>query len=105
MDTFDMKLPSVHRYSGEVNEFLGQETRKLGQCEIDEAIPRAFGVVMYVNSLNPNERVGVLDRLLRYLHELKKKLDQVGKEWGVESYSLGVNLTGLELTLDFRVPD
>jgi len=53
--------------------------------------------------LSPVERVGILDKLIEYLAKLKSRLDDVGKEWGVESYSLGVGFTGVEVTLNFKL--
>lgn len=44
----------------------------------------------------------LLDKLLDFLVKFKKKLDEKGKEWGVESYTVGASL-GIPPTFDLSL--
>lgn len=55
-----------------------------------------------INNLPLRERVRILEKLVKYVRKLKKKLDDIGSKWGEQPYSLSVGFTGVELTLDFK---
>ncbi|MFZ0965676.1 MAG: hypothetical protein WAN82_03510 [Candidatus Bathyarchaeia archaeon] len=98
-------LPSVTASDSDIERFIDSETKFISQAQDVSALSRIFGVIAYINSLEQPRRAGLLERLLKYLHELKKKLDSIGKTWGVDSYSIGVEFTGLSLTLNFKIPE
>lgn len=67
-----------------------------------ELLARSFGVILFFNGLSDKQKASILDRLLRYLKELKKKLDAIAKDWGVSNYTIGVSFTGANLSLTFE---
>ena len=86
-----------------IESFFKEEEKKLVESkEACELLARSFGVTLFFNSLSEAQKASVLDRLLRYLKELKKKLDLIAKDWGVSNYTIGVSFTGVDLSLTFE---
>lgn len=81
--------------------FFNEEEKKLMEIEPDEILARSFGVILFFNSLSDRQKAGVLNRLLNYLKKLKKKLDDVARDWGVDRYEIKVGL-GVSLSLTFK---
>lgn len=97
-------LPRVNATDNDIEAFIDTEIANLSKTQDVSALSRIFRVIAYVNSLEQKRRAGILDKLLKYLHELKKKLDAIGKTWGLDSYSISVSNIGLNLTLNFKIP-
>jgi len=85
-----------------IESFFKKEEKMLEIKEADELVARSFGVILFFNSLSDKQRAAILDRLLRYLKKLKRKLDAIAKEWGVSNYAIGVSFTGVTLSLTFE---
>jgi hypothetical protein len=101
-----MKFPDRTISSPEaIESFFEEEEKKLVEIEADELLARSFGVILFFNSLSDSQKAGVLDRLLKYLKELKKKLDGIAKDWGVSNYKIGVSFTGVQLSLTFETKE
>ena len=105
VETF-MKFPdrTISTIEG-IESFFKKEEKKLVEIEADELLARSFGVILFFNSLSDRQKASVLDRLLRYLKKLKKKLDAIAKDWGVSNYTIGVSLTGVNLSLTFETKE
>ena len=106
VETF-MKFPdrTISTIEG-IDSFFKEEEKKLVEIkDANELLARSFGVILYFNSLSDEKKTGILDRLLRYLKELKKKLDTIARDWGVSNYTIGVGFTGVNLSLTFETKE
>jgi hypothetical protein len=98
-----MKIPDRKIASNEeLTSFFTEQATQLGKIKGNDILENAFGVVLFFNSLSEERRAGILDKILKYLKKLKKKLDAIAKEWGVHSYSIAVSSTGITLSLEFE---
>jgi len=59
-------------------------------------------MIMYFNDLRWDQKIGLLEKLLEYLRKLKEKLDRVAKEWRAISYTFGVELFNVTLSIEFN---
>jgi hypothetical protein len=75
---------------------------ELDRIEGNSILENAFGTVMYFNSLSERQKSGVLGKLIEYLKKLKEKLDHIAKDWGAISYTIGVELFNVTLSIDFK---
>ena len=103
VETF-MKFPdrTISTMEGIESFFKEEEKKMLEIKEANELLARSFGVILFFNSLSDKQKATILDKLLRYLKELKKKLDAIAKDWGVSDYAIGVSFTGVDLSLTFK---
>ena len=46
-----------------------------------------------------------LDRLMKFIERVKDKLDKNGRKMGVESYSIGMSITGPSISVRFKPKD
>jgi hypothetical protein len=71
-----MKFPDRTTSTAEaIESFFKEEEKKLSEIkEPNDLLARAFGVTLYFNSLMDAQKASVLDRLVRYLKQLKKNL-------------------------------
>lgn len=99
-----MKFPDVHISDLEtLKSFFDDETDKIERITSDELLARMFGVIMFFNSINDQQKASLLDKIIKYLRKLKEKLDGIAKNWGVSSYSIGVHAPfGIDVSLTFE---
>ena len=101
----EFKLPSVTASDNDIKNFITHEISFLSEASDDSALSRIFALITYVNSLSESRRAGIFDKLIEYLHKLKKKLDSIGKTWGVDSYTISVGWLKIDLSLTFKIPE
>ena len=64
---------------------------------------RVLGVIMFFNSLSDKQKAGILDKIVNYLRRIKEKLDEIAREWGISSYSIGVSAPwGINISVTFE---
>jgi hypothetical protein len=99
---YNFKVPNKYAKERERVEFLDTQTKQLKNLSNNEVLASALCVITYVNGLETEQLSGILEKLWEYLKDLKEKLDLIAAKWGVESYSLGVGFTGVQLSLTFK---
>ena len=99
-----MKVPNATITTLEgIKAFFDEEITNIDNFANDELLARIFGVILYFNSLSENQKLGVFDRIIKYLKKLKEKLDQIAKEWGVKTYSIEARTPlGINVKLTFE---
>ena len=101
-----MKFPDRTISSPEaIESFFEEEGKNLVEIEADKLLARSFGAILFFNSLSDSQKAGALDKLQKYLRNLKKKLDDIAKDWGVSNYKIGVSFTGVNLSLTFETKE
>ena len=100
-----MEFPDPRTATPEALEsYFDNEIKNIDKVSGDELLARIFGDVLYFNSLEEQQKVGLLDKIVKYLKKLKEKLDQIGKEWGVSGYSISVTAPGIiTVALNFTI--
>ena len=101
-----MKYPDPKTSTPEALEsYFDDEIKNIDKVTGDELLARIFGDVLYFNSLEEQQKVGLLEKIVEYLKKLKEKLDQIGKDWGVSGYSISVTAPGvITVSLNFTIP-
>ena len=68
-----------------------------------ELIKRASSFLLKFDGLTYKHKVGLLDKLMEYIKKFKDLLEKYGKVMGIESFSIGVSLTGPSLSFTFKL--
>lgn len=101
-----MKFPdaSITTKEGLIS-FLKNEIKIIDELTGNELLARIFGMVLYLNSLSNQQKIGVIDWIIKWLRKLKDKLDEIAKDWRVSNYSIGVSAPWeVEVSLTFAIP-
>ena len=65
-------------------------------------IRKAGFLVLRFNLLSENEKIGLIDRLMKYIEKFKNLLDKYGRKIGVDSFSITVGFPwGVSISVTF----
>ena len=101
-----MKYPDSRKSTQEALEtFFDDEIKNIDEVSGDDLLARMVGDILYFNSLEEQQKIRLLDKIVEYIKKVKEKLDQIGKNWGVSAYSISVTTPGvITISLNFTIP-
>ena len=98
----EFPITSIKTLEGLQSIFDG-EVKNLDEFTGNELLARIFGTILLYNNLDSKQKIGILDRIVKYLKELKGKLDSISEEWGINDYSISVDVPfGISVSLNFE---